>query len=68
MWSAARWLTYYIMSAQIGGKGMREAGLHKPTDLLPLPWDTNEKPDMPTEEEIAQIQEEMKMIGNPWKK
>lgn len=68
MWSAARWQTYYIMSAQIGGKGMREAGLRKPTDLLPLPWDTNEKPDLPSEEEIAQIQEEMKMIGNPWKK
>lgn len=68
MWSAARWLTYYIMSAQVGGKGMREAGLHKPTDLLPLPWDTNAKPDLPSEEEMAQIQEEMKMIGNPWKK
>lgn len=47
---------------------MREAGLHKPTDLLPLPWDTNAKPDLPSEEEMAQIQEEMKMIGNPWKK
>ena len=68
MWSAARWQTYYIMSAQIGGKGMREVGLRKPTDLLHLPWDTNEKSDLPTEEEIAQIQEVMKMIGNPWKK
>ena len=47
---------------------MREAGLRKPTDLLPLPWDTNEKTDLPSEEEIKQIQEEMKMIGNPWKK
>lgn len=47
---------------------MREAGLRKPIDLMPLPWDTVENPDLPSEEEIAQIQEEMKMIGNPWKK
>ena len=47
---------------------MREAGLRKPTDLLPLPWDTNEKPDLPTEEEIKAQLEEMKQIGNPWKK
>lgn len=46
---------------------MREAGLRKPTDLLPLPWDTNEKPDLPSEEEIIQMQEDMKTF-NPWKK
>ena len=47
---------------------MREAGLRKPIDLMSLPWDTVENPDLPSEEEIKQIQEEMKMIGNPWKK
>lgn len=47
---------------------MREAGLHKPTDLLPLPWDTNEKPELPSEDEIKAQLEEMKQIGNPWKK
>lgn len=67
LWSAARWQTFYIMSAQIGGKGMRESGLHKPTDLMPLPWDTKEKPNLPSEEEIRQMQEEMRTF-NPWKK
>lgn len=38
-WSQARWSTFYVMSAMAGGQNMREAGITKPSDLLPLPWD-----------------------------
>lgn len=59
-WSIARWQTFYIMSAQIGSKGMNEAGLHHPTDLLRLPWERDHSRDaLPTDDEIRELQAEM---------
>lgn len=34
-----RWQTWHLMSAQVGGKGMREAHLYKMTDLILFPWE-----------------------------
>lgn len=68
MWNAVRWQTFYIMSSQIGSDRMRQAGLRNPTDLMPLPWDNTEKQNLPTEEEIAEILEDMKLIENSWKR
>ena len=38
-WSMMRWQTFQLMGAQAGKKGMNEAGLFKPTDLLQFPWE-----------------------------
>ena len=40
MWSAIRWQTYNIMTAQVGGsEAMAKAGLHSVTSLLAFPWE-----------------------------
>ena len=57
-WSAIRWQTYYLMAAQIGGKGMNEIGIHSPADLLPFPWDKEPAPPI-SEDDAAQLQAEM---------
>lgn len=61
LWSAVRWQTYHIMAAQVGGKELSSHGIHKATDLLPLPWDTDKSSQMPlpTEDDVKQMQAEM---------
>ena len=58
LWSAERWSTYHIMSAQVGGKALHEAGIHKMTDLISFPWDKIEKT-LPSESEVLELQKEM---------
>ena len=60
-WSAARWQTYNLMCAFAGSKSLNEAGIHGPKDLLPLPWDNDEiaNENLPTEDEIREMQAEM---------
>lgn len=60
MWSAARWSTYYIMAAQVGGKELEKAGISSPTDLLPLPWDVKAEKNMPLTQ--AEVDEEVAMM------
>lgn len=60
MWSAIRWQTYYLMSAQVGSEGMRKSSIHHTTDLIKFPWDDDfeDTPEI-TEDEIAQLQRDM---------
>lgn len=54
MWSAARWGTYNIMAAW-NGKGLSEAGIHGPADLLQFPWDKEPTPPL-NDEDRAELQ------------
>ena len=49
------------MCAFAGSKSLNEAGIHGPKDLLPLPWDNDEiaNRNLPTEDEIREMQAEM---------
>jgi hypothetical protein len=62
LWSATRWQTYFIMSAQIGSKGMRESNINSPRDLIEFPWEKEPAPEL-TEEEAAELLEEMKAFN-----
>lgn len=53
MWSSIRWQTYNLMS--VGMADLKKAGIHHPTDLIKFPWD-NEKRNLPTKEEVADLQ------------
>ena len=63
LWSATRWQTYNIMAAQVGGKELEKAGIMSPTDLLPLPWDTKDVSKLPTDEEVADMVDEINAIN-----
>ena len=58
MWSANRWQTYNLMQAFCGGKALIEAGIHKPTDLIKFPWDTDQRSPL-SDDDIADLQAEM---------
>ncbi|MBP5643010.1 MAG: hypothetical protein J6X10_02085 [Bacteroidales bacterium] len=66
-WSAARWSTFYIMSAQVGSKGMQESHLLKPTDLIKFPWEYKQ-PSKVTQSDIDKIQSLMNAINSNLKK
>lgn len=57
-WSAARWQTYNLMSAQVGSEGMRKSGINSPTDLIKFPWETTDA-ELPTDDDIAEMQQMM---------
>lgn len=65
LWSASRWETYHIMAAQIGTDGLKQAGIEKPADLIPLPGDKMATDDddsganIPTQEEIERMRRQM---------
>lgn len=63
LWSATRWQTFYLMSAQVGSDGMRKANLNRPTDLIQFPWERDTPGDLPTEEEAQQMLAEMEAIN-----
>ena len=65
MWSATRWQTFHILAAVCGGKNLRESGIHSVKDLLPFPWEGEgvEQEQEITDEEIAQMQAEMRAIN-----
>jgi hypothetical protein len=54
LWSATRWQTYNIMAAW-NGKGLSEAGIHGPADLLQFPWDKDPCPPL-SEEDRTELQ------------
>lgn len=62
LWAATRWQTYHMMLAQIGSEGMRNAGINKPADLMPFPWEV-EAPFI-TEDEGARILAELEALNN----
>lgn len=62
-WSQVRWMTYHVMLAQVGGDALSRAGVHKPSDLMKLPWD-KEKPRLPSQETVKELQEELASLGN----
>ena len=39
LWASTRWQTYNLMCSFAGGKSLAEAGIHRPSDLLPFPWE-----------------------------
>jgi hypothetical protein len=51
------------MAAQVGGKELAKNGINSATDLLPLPWDTKAASKLPTEEEVADMVEEIEAIN-----
>lgn len=63
-WSAARWSTFNIMSAQVGSKGMQEAHIYKPEDLLELPWEQQAHREKITQEDINDIHAIMDAINH----
>lgn len=63
--SMTRWQTYNLMAAFVGGDKLREHNINSPTDLLKFPWDTDGQIHCEvTDEDVAELQEEMKQ--NPW--
>ena len=62
MWSACRWQTYHILRASF--IDLKAAGINSPADLISFPWDNPDEEtgsgNMPTDEEIAQMQAEMR--------
>jgi hypothetical protein len=73
-WSAARWSTYNMMAAFVGGNAMRKNGINNPHDLLPLPWDTDDTNDpiameQLTDQDVSDLQadiEAAKANGIQW--
>lgn len=62
LWSATRWQTYNLMSAQAGSEALRKAGIYKPTDLIKFPWEKNVSP--VSDDDIADLQAELDAINN----
>ena len=63
LWSATRWETFYIMAAFAGTEKLKEAGIYSPSDLLKLPWDNQNNENLPTEEEVKELQDLMASIN-----
>jgi hypothetical protein len=57
-WSMMRWQTFQLMGAQVGKKGMNEAGLFRPTDLIQFPWEKEASTPL-SDEDRQQLQAEM---------
>ena len=62
LWSAARWQTYFIMSAQVGSEGMRKSNINSPRDLIEFPWEKEPAPAI-TEEEATELLAEMQALN-----
>lgn len=58
LWSATRWQTYYLMLAQVGSKGMREAGIHRPSSLMTFPWEKEEQSPL-SDDDVKELQDLM---------
>ena len=60
MWSAVRWQTYNLMSVSMAD--MKKAGILRPADLLPFPWEKNDIDlgDLPSDEEIERMRQLMR--------
>ena len=52
------------MSAQVGSKGMQEAHIYKPEDLLELPWEQQAHREKITQEDINDIHAIMDAINH----
>lgn len=63
MWSATRWQTYNIMSAQVGSDGMRKSNITKPTDLIEFPWERETARVNVTQSDIDEMQAFMNSIN-----
>lgn len=61
MWSATRWQTYHILLASM--VDIKKAGITKPSDLIQFPWDDEKLNIGMTDDEIEQMQEEMKQYN-----
>lgn len=62
-WSQTRWQTYNLMCA-IPYCDMKKAGIHKPSDLIKFNWEKEESfGELPTDDEIAELQAEMDAIN-----
>lgn len=63
IWSATRWQTFYTLSSQIGSDGMRKNGWNSPADLITFPWEDGKASSAPTDDEIAELREEIAAIN-----
>ena len=65
LWSATRWQTYHLMLVSLAD--IQKAGINNPKDLMPLPWDNNEKDETEelkiTEEETNRIREDIRRMN-----
>lgn len=59
-WSIARWQTYYLMAVQ---SDLKKAGIYKPSDLMPLPWDKDHEVQPISDEEAEDLLDMMKTIN-----
>lgn len=57
LWSSIRWQTFELMRVSMAD--LTKAGIHNPTDLLPLPWDKKEPVATLSEEEMKELQADM---------
>lgn len=49
-----------MMAAQVGTKGLREAHINSPKDLMPFPWEDEENDiEMLTEEDVKELKKLM---------
>ena len=51
-----------MMSATVGSKGLRDAGIHNITDLQRFPWE-KEEPIEVSQEDIDRLQKDMEDIN-----
>lgn len=63
LWSASRWQTYNLMTAQVGSDNMKKSGINSPTDLIRFPWDTDRALPI-SQEEIDELQKEIDYFNN----
>lgn len=54
LWSAVRWHAFQVMAA-MPYSNLGKAGIHKPSDLIELPWDVESDADIPSDEKIEEM-------------
>lgn len=63
MWNAFRWQTHMLMRVQVGDKELQKNNIHKTEDLITFPWDDEDVRQTVSEEDVKQMQDEMKAMN-----
>ena len=66
MWNAVRWQTFHYLRGSF--LDMKASGINSPTDLIHFAWDVEtdedkEEQELPSDEDIARMQEEMRAFN-----
>lgn len=59
-------MTFHVMS--VGNADLKKAGINKQSDLLPLPWDRPAERDLPSEDEVNDMLEDLRRRNEELKK